>query len=160
MELQTSTPAYNLTTGSLSLDGSLKFTTRSMTSALEISTVNEAVLTKIGALAPWSVDERDALWSLANYYSFNWSLIAFSIKSMRLGAAAGRNAQECEEKYSEMKNLDFIPTSKGEFLFFLPCRTGKATMSDTKMKALRLLHTFELIKQSAKKREAQRVPCS
>ncbi|KAH9276986.1 hypothetical protein BASA83_000501 [Batrachochytrium salamandrivorans] len=106
----------------------------------------------------WSADEDEALWSFSTYYAFNWTIIVLSINAARLGMAQGRFEWECCDRFVLLVEQGFKPLLRGDYLYSAPLKPGKSTINDGKMKALKLLGTFEAIKKCAKKREMSRVP--
>eukprot|EP00842_Homolaphlyctis_polyrhiza_P000401 jgi/Hompol1/1361/HPOL_002694-RA len=122
-----------------------------------IATPHTARTSNPKILPPWSHDEDDALWSFAAYYGHNWELTASSLNGMRLGLMQNRSEWDCYDRYVALASQDFKPSSmRADYLFAPPVRSGKSTMNDHKMKALKLLSTFEFVKRCSKHRESQR----
>ncbi|KAK5667260.1 chromatin modification-related protein VID21 [Batrachochytrium dendrobatidis] len=110
------------------------------------------------AVSTWSHDEDEALWSFSHAYTFNWVIISTALNAARVGTSQKRTEWECCDRFVVLAEQGYKPGSKGDYLFSLPLKTGKATANDNKMKALKLLGTFEAIRKCAKKREMTRMP--
>jgi chromatin modification-related protein VID21 len=103
----------------------------------------------------WTSDEEDALWNLAKTFSYNWQLITETINATRLGnGKVLRTEWCCFNKYNELKEKQFTPHSKGDYLF----TSNQTNKKEKKVKVLGMLSTFNYISSLAKKRDAARAP--
>ena len=108
----------------------------------------------------WSSEEEDALFSLANQFQHNWSLVSDLLSSMRL-TSTHRSDRDCFQRFTALSSKGFKPEIDMD-AFMQPVKSSKikafaSSQADSdRSKMSKFLTRFEIIRKVAKKRESRR----